>query len=224
MISTIDICFKNLMENPDVRKGCIAILLRCRPEEVRKTTLLPTTLRREYGNDKLGILDVLVLLVDGITDDDVCYRSISFCDERTGRKYTDLMNIQILELKKLPGKMQGEEDIISWMRFFGGKSREEFEDMAKANEYIGIAYEELQKLSADELKRLDYEAREKAVRDYNTQMKSALRRGLAQGARNKLREQTKKKLEKGMSVEEIADILEEDVGTIRELAVEIAKQ
>ena len=96
--------------------------------------------------------------------------------------------------------------------------------MAKANEYIGIAYEELQKLSADELKRLDYEAREKAVRDYNTQMKSALRRGLAQGARNKLREQTKKKLEKGKRVEEIADILEEDADTIRELAAEIAKQ
>lgn len=273
MLPTIDICFKNLMENPDVRKGFIAALLKCRPEEVSKTTLLPTTLRREYGDDKLGILDVLVLLADGtqidmemqvayfdywdarvlfylgktftgqlrkgdsydklkkcvhvsildfnhFTDDDVCYRSISFCDEKTGRKYTDLMNIQILELKKLPGKMQGEEDIISWMRFFGGKSREEFEDMAKANEYIGIAYEELQKLSADELKRLDYEAREKAVRDYNTQMKSALRRG----ARGKLREITKKKMEKGMSVEEIADILEEDADTIRELAAEIAKQ
>lgn len=60
MLPTIDICFKNLMENPDVRKGFIAALLKCRPEEVSKTTLLPTTLRREYGDDKLGILDVLV--------------------------------------------------------------------------------------------------------------------------------------------------------------------
>ena len=65
MLPTIDICFKNLMENPDVRKGFIAALLKCRPEEVSKTTLLPTTLRREYGDDKLGILDVLVLLADG---------------------------------------------------------------------------------------------------------------------------------------------------------------
>lgn len=126
------------------------------------------------------------------TDDDVCCRRISFCDEKTGKKYTDLMEIQILELKKLPQKMQDEEEIISWMRFFGGKSREEFEDMAKTNEYIGIAYEELQKLSADELKRLDYEAREKAVRDYNSQMRSALRRG----ARGKLKEQTRKSWKK----------------------------
>lgn len=154
------------------------------------------------------------------TDDDVCCRRISFCDEKTGKKYTDLMEIQILELKKLPQKMQDEEEIISWMRFFGGKSREEFEDMAKANEYIGIAYEELQKLSADELKRLDYEAREKAVRDYNSQMRSALRRG----ARGKLKEQTRKKLEKGMNIDAIAEILEEDTDTIQEIADEIEKE
>lgn len=273
MLPTVDICFKNLMDHPDVRKGFIAALLRRSPDEIRETTLLPTTLKREYGNDNLGILDVLILLQDGtqidmemqvayfdywdarvlfylgktftgqlkkgdsyeelkkcihvsildfihFTEDDVCCRRISFCDEKTGRKYTDLMEIQILELKKLPQKMQGEEEIISWMRFFGGKSREEFEDMAKANEYIGIAYEELQKLSADELKRLDYEAREKAVRDYNCQMRSALRRG----ARGKLREITKKKLAKGMTIEEIAELLEEDTDTIRELAEEIMKE
>lgn len=154
------------------------------------------------------------------TDDDMCCRRISFCDEKIGKKYTDIMEIQILELKKLPQKMQGEEDIISWMRFFGGKSREEFKDMAKANEYIGIAYEELQKLSADELKRLDYEAREKAVRDYNTQMRSALRRD----ARGKLKEITKKKLEKGMAAEEIGEILEENADMIQELADEIRKE
>lgn len=273
MLPTVDICFKNLMDHPDVRKGFIAALLRCSPNEISKTTLLPTTLKREYGNDKLGILDVLVLLQNGtqidmemqvayfdywnarvlfylgktftgqlkkgdsyeelkkcvhvsildfihFTDDDVCCRRISFCDEKTGKKYTDLMEIQILELKKLPQKMQDEEEIISWMRFFGGKSREEFEDMAKANEYIGIAYEELQKLSADELKRLDYEAREKAVRDYNSQMRSALRRG----ARGKLKEQTRKKLEKGMNIDAIAEILEEDTDTIQEIADEIEKE
>ena len=92
--------------------------------------------------------------------------------------------------------------------------------MAKTNEYIGIAYEELQKLSADELKRLDYEAREKAVRDYNSQMRSALRRGVCET----LKEQTRKKLEKGMTIDAIAEILEEDTDTIQELADEIMKE
>lgn len=67
--------------------------------------------------------------------------------------FKNLMDIQVFELKKIPEKMNGEDNIISWMRFLGGKTREEFEDMPDKNKYIGIAYEELQKLSADELLR-----------------------------------------------------------------------
>ena len=47
--------------------------------------------------------------------------------------------------------------------------------------YIEKAYEELERMSADEKKRLEYEAREKALRDYNSQMSSARRRGEAIG-------------------------------------------
>ena len=56
------------------------------------------------------------------------------------------------------------------MRFFNGKKKEDFEEMARADPYIEEAYSELEKLSADERKRLEYEAREKAVRDYNSLM------------------------------------------------------
>lgn len=49
--------------------------------------------------------------------------------------------------------------------------------MAKGDEYLGEAYQTLLKLSADEEKRLEYEAREKALRDYNSQMRSAQKRG-----------------------------------------------
>ena len=84
--------------------------------------------------------------------------------------------------------------------------------MAKTNEYLDEAYQELVTLSADERKRLEYEAREKALRDYNSQMKSArdygLKRGLAEG------------LERGIKqgsitsrAESILEILE-DVGEI----------
>ena len=62
-----------------------------------------------------------------------------------------------------------------------GKCREDFEKMAEKDEYIDEAYELLKKMSADDRKRLEYEAREKAVRDYNTQMKSSLNRGIKRG-------------------------------------------
>ena len=53
--------------------------------------------------------------------------------------------------------------------------------MEEKDPYIEKAYEELERMSADEKKRLEYEAREKALRDYNSQMSSARRRGEAIG-------------------------------------------
>lgn len=114
-------------------------------------------------------------------EDDVCYRKIHFRDEETGKIFTDKMEFQILELKKLPKEAQNEEGVLAWMRFLSRKNKEEFEQMAKMNEYFDEAYNELLELSADEKKRMEYEARDKAIRDYNSQMESSLRRGIRQG-------------------------------------------
>lgn len=91
------------------------------------------------------------------------------------------MEIYVLELGKLPLEDRNESGIIRWMRFLGGKCKEDLKKMAEKDPYIEKAYEELEKMSADEKKRLEYEAREKALRDYNSQMSSATRRGEAIG-------------------------------------------
>ena len=232
MLPTVDFCFKELMQNPKVRKGFIAALLRISPEKIRKTMLQPTILDKQSKDDKIGILDVCVTMMDGTTidmemqvapfeywekrvlfylgkmyvrqikegesyeklkkcihvsvlnfehiPDDKCYHTINFRDEETGELYTDLFELKILELSKLPklsGETKGDGEVMRWMRFFNGKKKEEFADMAKGDEYLGEAYQTLLKLSADEEKRLEYEAREKALRDYNSQMQSAQKRG-----------------------------------------------
>ena len=53
--------------------------------------------------------------------------------------------------------------------------------MAEEDTYINEAYEVLQKLSADERKRLEYEARQKAILDYNSQMSSSREEGIQIG-------------------------------------------
>ncbi len=163
-------------------------------------------------------------------EDQECFRTICFCDEKTGKKYTDLMEIKILELKKIPGQVKNEEDIINWMRFLGGKTRKEFADMAKTDEYIEEAYRELEKMSSDERTKLEYEARQRAIRDYNSQMSSALKRGMKkgiekgleqgiqQGAESKLREIVERMLRQGKTAEEIAGILGESPETITRIA------
>ena len=168
--------------------------------------------------------------------DQRCYRKITFCDVETGEQYTDLMELHVLELKKLPPEDQNEEGVIRWMRFLGGKSRKEFEDMAEKDEYIREAYEDLKKLSLDEQKRLEYEVRQKAIWDHNSQMKSAERRGekrgieigerrgekrgIEIGTQSTLKRLVRANAESGKSLEEIAEFLELDLSEVQKMSGE----
>ena len=58
----VDFCFKELMEDAEIRRGFVSALLDRKPEEITQTELLPTHLRRESPGDKLGILDVRILI------------------------------------------------------------------------------------------------------------------------------------------------------------------
>ena len=51
----------------------------------------------------------------------------------------------------------------------------------KKNSELEEAYDVLDKLSADEKKRLEYETRQRAIRDYNIGMLTAERRGIEAG-------------------------------------------
>ena len=53
--------------------------------------------------------------------------------------------------------------------------------LAQKNQYIESAYERLQLISQDREKRLEYEAREKAILDHNQMMLEAEERGQEQG-------------------------------------------
>lgn len=190
MLPTVDFCFKELMQNENVRKGIIAAILNRRPDEIVNTELLPTILRKD-------------------SEDDECYRRISFCDVKTGKEYTDLMEMHILELPKLPPEQKSETDLMQWMRFLNGKRREDFEKMAKKNSCFEEAYKELDKLSADEKKRLEYEARQKAIRDRDILIKTGENRGR--------KEIILSMIEAGLPLEQIAEITKETLEMIQEL-------
>ena len=87
----------------------------------------------------------------------------------------------MVKLKKLPLEQKNEPLVVKWMRFLSAERREDFEKMAEEDTYINEAYEVLQKLSADERKRLEYEARQKAILDYNSQMSSSREEGIRIG-------------------------------------------
>ena len=104
--------------------------------------------------------------------------------------------------------------------------------MAEKDEYIKEAYEDLKKLSLDEQKRLEYEVRQKAIRDHNSQMKSAERRGekrgieigekrgIEIGTQSTLKRLVRANAESGKSLEEIAEFLELDLSEVQKMSGE----
>ena len=274
----IDFCFKELMEFAEVRRGFIAAVLGISPEEVVSTELKPTHLRVKHQKDKLGILDVHVILngeiqIDmeiqvaqflfwrerslfylskmysdiilagegyqvlgkcihvGILDfilfeeDEEYYSCFHLWEDKRRMIYSDKLEIHIVELPKLAEREYPETALLKWARFFNAEKKEEFEMVAKTDPHIQKAYDQLLYMSGNEEKRLLYEARQKALNDYNTQMYSNWHDGYSEGEEKKLIELICKKMKKNCSAEEIADLLEEDkakVETIYNTALDFA--
>mgnify|MGYP002510951632 CR=1 FL=1 len=106
--------------------------------------------------------------------------------------YTDKMEFHVLELPKLPKELKEDGgDILLWAKFINAERKEEFDMLAERNVYIGSAYRQLQAISQDKEKRLEYEARQKAILDYNQGIYEAEQRGIQQGIQQGISEERK---------------------------------
>lgn len=256
----IDFCFKKLMEDEEVRRGFLAAVLCVPKDSIKDTELLPTVLRKDYEEDKQGILDVRVQLEDGTQVDieiqiapftfwierslfylckmyidqiqkgedyDKLQRCIHIgildftlfgkCEEyvscfhlwedKRRERYSDKFELRVLELPKLEKYEYPQTELLNWAKFINAEKKEEMEKMAQTDDSLKKAYERVVELSADEQERLEYEAREKALRDYNSQMKSNWRAGRREGIKAMVR--TCKKL--GTTKEEALKMLAEEM-------------
>lgn len=231
----IDFAFKEIMTDVKARTGFLSAVLNIKPEDIKETHLLNTNLRKEYADDKLGILDVRLLLNDDKeidieiqlselsvwADRSLFYLAKMFTEQiKPGQKYnvfkkcvsisildfilfqgetefyscfhihedtrhfiyTDKMEFHVIELPKLPEIFREDSSGIElWAKFINAEREEEFDMLAQKDPYIESAYQKLQVISQDEEKRLEYEARQKAIWDYNTGMYEAELRGEKRG-------------------------------------------
>ncbi len=117
-----------------------------------------------------------------LKDTDYFYSCFHLREDTRHTLFTDKMEFHILELPKLPKELQEDSsDMLLWAKFISAEQKEEFDMVATRNPYIQSAYEQLQMISQDKQKRLEYEAREKAIRDYNQLMYEAKTQGLREG-------------------------------------------
>jgi len=96
--------------------------------------------------------------------------------------FTDKVEFHVLELPKLPEEWKtSSDDRLLWAKFISSERKEDFEMLATKNTYLESAYQQLQIISQDKEKRLEYEARQKAILDYNQSMLEAEQRGKEAG-------------------------------------------
>ena len=205
--------------------------MKLNPEDIQDTKILNTNLCKLHEDEKLGILDVRILMNNNTEidieiqlaamniwadralfylakmyteqisagEDYTLFKkcvSISILDFKLFEQepefyscfhiredsrnflYTDKMEFHVLELPKLPKELKEDSsDIELWGKFINAERKEEFVMLAEKNTYIDSAYQHLQLISQDKEKRMEYEAREKAIRDYNQGILEAEQRG-----------------------------------------------
>lgn len=104
--------------------------------------------------------------------------------------------------------------------------------LAEKNVYIESAYEQLQVISQDRQKRLEYEAREKAILDYNQGMFEAEQRGMQRGKQEGIQQGRQQGiyaiisggLEDGLSEERILSRLQQYFSLTKEQAMQYYHQ
>lgn len=125
----------------------------------------------------ISILDFILF-----PDETEFYSCFHIREDKRQFLYTDKMEFHLIELPKLPQELKDDkDDILLWAKFISSERKEDFEMLATKNTYIQSAYKTLQVISQDDQKRMEYEAREKAIRDYNQGMLEAEERGREEG-------------------------------------------
>lgn len=129
--------------------------------------------------------------------------------------YSDKVEIHTLELPKLAKYEYPETELLKWLQFINAETKEEFEMAAEKSEYIKKAYEDLNRISADEEKRLEYEARERAIRDHQyfstvykeTGLREGRKEGLKIGRQEGLQEGRQEGRQEG--IQAVVELLQE---------------
>lgn len=140
----------------------------------------------------VGILDFELF------DSKEFYSQFHMWEDSRKELYSDKLEIHILELPKLARFKYPQTVLLNWARFFDGEDKEELKMLAKSDEYVQKAYDKLVDISADKEKRLEYEAREKAIRDYNNIISSGWVRGHEQGKKYGIQQGLQEGLQQGI--------------------------
>ncbi len=179
MLPKVGFVFKELMTNEKISHGFLSAMLDIDVNDIKKTIVKNTD-----SIGQKGIVDVHIdngnmsfnieLELDEKCTDIRKYVSIQIVyfnyHKQLDRYHTvyyfmsdnepriilsEKMEWHMIELPKLPPTHDG-TSVYDWAKFFTAERREDFETLAEKNEYLQEAYEQLDRMSQDEQKRMEY--------------------------------------------------------------------
>ncbi len=181
----------------------IEIQLKVTPELKKRIIFYSSKLITEQigsGGNYNEIQNVISIIITDKTlvqDSAKYHHRFTLYDNEAGVEFSDIVEINTLELNKLPENTDGTE-LYDWATFINAKSEEELRMIAERNPQIGKAVVKLRRLSADEQTRYIYEMREKARRDEESLLRWEREEGLQEGIKRGLQKGLRKGLQKGL--------------------------
>jgi predicted transposase/invertase (TIGR01784 family) len=165
----------------------------------------------DYGKLR-RVITVVITYFDLTEDPDDYHHRYFLYDKKHDKIFTSSVEIDIVEVKKLPEREDG-TPLWNWGRFFEASTEEEFEMLAEKDAEIGKAVTIIKKLSGSERERRLAEMAEMARMDETVNRRAAFNEGVEQTARTALA--------KGFSVSDVVDITGLDEDAVKKLQADI---
>jgi len=140
----------------------------------------------DYGQIR-KVISILITEDDLIPESTKYHHRFTFYDPDAGVEFSDLIEINTLEMGKLPPRSDG-TILYDWVKFIAADTEEELDMVAESNPQIAKAAVVLRQLSGDELARELYNRRERELRDERSRINGAHREGRVEGGIERARE------------------------------------
>ena len=133
------------------------------------------------------VISILVIDDRLIQEDQKYHHRFTLYDPEAGIEFSDLLEINTLELLKLPKSTDGTV-LYDWASFIAAERKEELDMIAERNPEVKKAVVKLLELSEDERNRDLFERREKERRDTVAREKWVRQEGIREGRQEGLQE------------------------------------
>ena len=121
-----------------------------------------------------------------VVEDDEYFHKFTMRDQRGEVEFSKLLEIDLLELKKLPRNNDG-TNLWNWLKFIKTNDQNDMEKLSDTNPEIKKAYNVLQNLSDDESMRYAAQKREMFLQDQLAREENQCNEGLEKGEQEGLR-------------------------------------